>query len=319
MREAAALERDVELSTAGIRLAGTACVPPGAGRFPTVLMIHGSGPLDRDENMPGQRLDVFNTIARHLAAAGIASVRYDKRGCGKSTGDYHRAGCGDLVHDAGAFFDALPGYDFCDPSRRFLLAHSEGCLFAPMIANERPAVAGLVLLCPFIDDIELTLLQQARQIAQELAGLRGVMGAVQRVLFGLGGGPVERQKRLIQRVKASDAATIRVGFQRLPARWLRELMAIDPREIFSRVACPMLLIGGEKDVQCDPGAVARIAEVARGEVEQHVIANLTHLLRSDDGPPSLFGAAKRLGEPLDPAVLSLTADWLTARQRRVTG
>lgn len=316
MGEAAALERDVELSTAGIRLAGTACVPPGAGRFPTVLMIHGSGPLDRDQNMPGQRLDVFNAVARHLAAVGIASVRYDKRGCGKSTGDYYSAGCTELVHDAGALFDALPGYDFCDPSRRFLLAHSEGCVFAPLLANERPAVAGLVLLCPFIDNVELLLLRQARQIEQEMAGLRGVMGAAQRFLFGLGGGPVEQQKRLIQRVKASDAATLRAGFQRIPVRWLRELMAIEPREIFARVACPMLLIGGEKDVQCDPGAVARIAEVARGEVEQHVIANLTHLLRSDAGPPSLFGAAKRLGEPLDPAVLSLTASWLTARHRQ---
>jgi pimeloyl-ACP methyl ester carboxylesterase len=313
------LEREVELSTAGIRLAGTACVPSGAGRFPTVLMIHGSGPLDRDENMPGQRLDVFNTIARHLAAAGIASVRYDKRGCGKSTGDYCNTGCGELVHDAGAFFDALPGYDFCDPSRRYLLAHSEGCVFAPLLAIERPAVAGLLLLCPFIDNAELSLLQQARQIEQDLAGVRGVWGAAQRFLFGLGGGPIERQRRLIQRIKASDSATIRLGLQRFPAKWLRELMAIEPREIFSRVACPMLLIGGEKDVQCDPGAGERIAEVARGEVERHVIANLTHILRSDPGPPSLFGAHKRIGDPLDPAVLSLIADWLKARQLQIAG
>ena len=51
-------------------------------------MIHGSGPMDRNENMPGQSLNVFNTIAEHLAEKGIASLRYDKRGCGKSGGNY---------------------------------------------------------------------------------------------------------------------------------------------------------------------------------------------------------------------------------------
>ena len=86
------VEMEVTVRSNGTRLSGTACRPDGAGRVASVLMIHGTGPLDRDENLKGQRIDAFNTIAHYLAAAGIASFRYDKRGCGRSSGDYYRAG-----------------------------------------------------------------------------------------------------------------------------------------------------------------------------------------------------------------------------------
>src|SRR5690349_6626940 len=85
-------ESEVGVSVDGAELSATLCTPSGQGRFPCVLMLPGSGPLDRDENVEGQRLDIFNTIAHHLAQAGFASLRYDKRGCGKSTGKCLEAG-----------------------------------------------------------------------------------------------------------------------------------------------------------------------------------------------------------------------------------
>ena len=89
------LKHDITINSDGSSLSATVCRPEEKGRVPFVLMIHGTGPLDRDENMKGQRIDAFNTIAHHLAAGGIASLRYDKRGCGRSTGDYYRAGHAD--------------------------------------------------------------------------------------------------------------------------------------------------------------------------------------------------------------------------------
>src|SRR5688572_15391124 len=118
------LERELQIEAHGNRLSGTFCQPTALGRFPTVLMVHGSGPQDRDENMPGQRLDVFNTIAHHLARAGFASLRYDKRGCGKSSGDYLRAGQADLVADVLAWIDRLRVESSCS-DKLFLLGHSE--------------------------------------------------------------------------------------------------------------------------------------------------------------------------------------------------
>ncbi len=85
----------------------------GAGPHPLVVMIHGSGPLDRDGNMPGQAPNIFNALAAALAGAGYASFRYDKRGCGASAGDYLTHGFADLIGDAGAVvagLRAMPGF-----------------------------------------------------------------------------------------------------------------------------------------------------------------------------------------------------------------
>ena len=153
------IENDITIDSYDNRLSGTACLPEDNRRFPLVLVVHGSGPVDRDENMKGQQLNVFNTIAHYLAREGIASLRYDKRGCGKSSGDYYAAGHSDLVNDAVSWFDALRQCDFVDTDRIFALGHSEGCIIAPQVSLKRPAVAGLILLCPFVDDMESILIK----------------------------------------------------------------------------------------------------------------------------------------------------------------
>jgi pimeloyl-ACP methyl ester carboxylesterase len=274
-------------------------------------MVPGSGPLDRDENMRGQRLDVFNTIAHFLAGRGIASLRYDKRGCGKSTGDYYSAGHFDLVRDSAKCFDAL--YGICDPAKIFILGHSEGCIIAPQVSQVRPATTGLVLLCPFVEDLESVLIRQATQLEKEVMQLHGIGGFVMKLMGRVFGMPLLSQRRLILKLKSSSKPVLRVGLNKIPARWFRELMQLDPPEIFSRVTCPMLLIGGEKDLQCDPADVARIAELARGPVSAHVVPNLTHILRLTDEPASIFGTRALIKQPLAPVVFDLIGEWLTAQ------
>lgn len=143
------IEKDITIDSNGNKLSGTVCLPEGEGRFPLVMMVHGSGRLDRDENTEGYPLNVFDTIAHYLAHRGIASLRYDKRGCGKSTGDFYATGHSDLVDDAVNWFDTLTQHVLSEPDKIFVLGHSEGCIVAPQVNAKRPAVAGLILLCPF--------------------------------------------------------------------------------------------------------------------------------------------------------------------------
>ncbi|MDF3069995.1 MAG: alpha/beta hydrolase [Polyangiaceae bacterium] len=75
----------------------------------------------------------------------------------------------------------------------------------------------------------------------------------------------------------------------------------------------MLLVGGEKDLQCDPADVARIASLVTGPVESHVVPSLTHLLRRDSEAPSILGAARLLTQPVEPAVVSLVVKCAQAR------
>jgi pimeloyl-ACP methyl ester carboxylesterase len=297
------VENEVAIEHAGARLAGTS-VAPGSGRFPTVLMLHGSGPMDRNGDMPGQRLSVFDTIAERLAREGVASLRFDKRGCGASTGNFDTAGVHDAAADAVAWIDWLGGADFCDSERLILLGHSEGCLIAPLAISQRPSVCGAVLICPFAQRMETILMRQAAQVQRELGWLLSALAR-----------PVPSQRRLIERARASTEPHFRVRGQRINAKWLRELLAIDPAEALCQVSCPTLLIGGAHDCQCDPDDVARAAALLRGPVQAHVVPGLTHVLRP--GPPTLLQQYRLLGQPVDERVLDLLATWVrdaTSRQ-----
>jgi hypothetical protein len=80
-----------------------------------------------------------------------------------------------------------------------------------------------------------------------------------------------------------------------------------------------LLIGGQKDVQCDPADVERVRALLLGPVEAHVVPDLTHFLRLDSGTPSLLGAHQLLRQELAPVVLELTSDWLRRTRRVIEG
>lgn len=304
------IEQDVTNNHRGETLSGTLCLPDSGRRFPLIIMVHGSGPLDRDENMPGQHLNVFNSIAHSLAENGIASLRYDKRGCGRSTGDYYRTGHFDLVDDVIGWFDSQTQRDIFENDKIFILGHSEGSVIAPQVIAKRPSVAGLILLCPFVDRIESILIKQARQLQQEFENLPGIGGRMRWILSRIMGITVRSQLNLIDRLKSSTAETMKTRLQRVPAKSLRELIQLDPPTIFSQVTCPMLLIGGEKDLQCDPADVGRIARLSKAAVDAHVVPNLTHLLRFEEGQPSLADNREQLRRPVEAIVLELISNWL---------
>lgn len=197
----------------------------------------------------------------------------------------------------------------------FLLGHSEGCLIAPRAALERPAIAGLVLLCPPLAPIESVLMSQAEQIERDIATMRGVSGLLFRLLVRLTGSPKVAQRELIDRIKSSTSPTLRWRWRSIEAKSLRELMQLDARDIYARVRRPMLVIGGAKDAQCDPADVAEIAAL-NSQAEPHVIANLTHMLRRDDGPKTILGVGALLHKPVDPEVLEWTTHWLSRRAFR---
>lgn len=306
------LEEEIRIDSAGTSLAGAFCRPAPDGRFPVVLMIHGSGPLDRNENFKGQRLDVFNALAHGLAAHGIASLRYDKHGCGASTGDYLHTGHEDLVADAVNCLDALCRIDGVAADKVFLLGHSEGSIIAPQVCLRRPHVAGMVLLCPFIEPMESVLIRQATQVRSELKQLPGFTGLLNRLMCRIFGDPLTWQQRLIRKLKSTSSPVFRSGLGKVPAKWFRELMAMDPAAIFTATTTPMFLIGGEKDMQCRPDDVFRIAEVCGAKSETWLVDNMNHVLRSDDGPPSITGSARLLGRPIEPALVDRIARWIQA-------
>ena len=118
----------------GTRLAGTLTLPSVPGPVAGALLLNGSGPLDRDSNMPQQRLDVAAALAAALAAHGVASLRFDKRGVGASGGEYLSAGFNREAADAAAALATLRGSPSIDPKRVAVAGHSVGATIAIRLA-----------------------------------------------------------------------------------------------------------------------------------------------------------------------------------------
>jgi pimeloyl-ACP methyl ester carboxylesterase len=170
---AAAGVRQIAVGVGSPPLKGTLTLPAGAGPFPAVVLVSGSGPNNQDEsdgpNHP------FLDIALGLAARGIASIRYDKR-----TLDYPVSInqetftlTQEYVPDALAAIRLLDQQPAIDPHRIFVLGHSQGGTYAPLIAREAPQVAGVVMLAAAAEPLATALLRQVRY----LATLPGTIGA----------------------------------------------------------------------------------------------------------------------------------------------
>ena len=138
-------EQPFEVGAGEVRLVGTLCIPDDAGPFPGALLLNGSGPLDRDSNMPEQRLDVANTLAHALAALGVASLRYDKRGVGESTGSYLAAGLSEETEDARVALAVIRSDERCN-GRVAVIGHSVGATVAMRLARKSPPPDAYVLL-----------------------------------------------------------------------------------------------------------------------------------------------------------------------------
>ncbi len=129
---------------ANIILAGTLTLPNKTGKFPVVILISGSGPQDRDETFYGHK--PFLVLADYLTRQGIAVLRYDDRGAGRSTGDHSLATTKDLATDVVSAIAYLKSRKEIDETKIGLIGHSEGAIIAPMVANLNKKVSFIVML-----------------------------------------------------------------------------------------------------------------------------------------------------------------------------
>jgi pimeloyl-ACP methyl ester carboxylesterase len=297
-------DQNVEVESGDITLSGSLrCAADAKG---VVIFVHGSGPMDRNENVKRQKLNIFNVLADDLEDAGFSSIRYDKRGCGASSGDFHNLRVIDLVDDLRAWIGYAQEKSM---GPVYLCGHSEGTLIA-LLAAEGRDIAGLVLVCPFITPMAEILRWQADGLETMIANMKGVQGAIARTATKLLGGPRRQQDKLIKRIFASDHASIRVALRRVNAGWLRDLMEVDPADHYKDNTRPTLVLAAELDAQCPPEDGAKIAAMNPNS-KLIVIDGLSHLLR-DAKEPGFADYARQLREPMDKRVGAAITQWLSA-------
>jgi hypothetical protein len=199
-------------------------------RFPAVVLVHGSGPHDRDETLGANKL--FRDIAEGLASRGIAVLRYDKR-----TEVYSQqvASLKDLTVEQETIGDALEALRFLgtqreiDPKRLFVLGHSLGAYLGPRIAERDPQIAGLIIMAGITRPLEDVIFAQYKYIGAPPDQLERV----------------KQQVAEIHELKSAEGPPI-LGVPR--SYWL-DLNSYDPKADVRKLHCRILVLQGERDYQ----------------------------------------------------------------------
>jgi dienelactone hydrolase len=295
------VELEVLVGGDGTGLPGTLTLPRSAGPYPAAVLVHDTGPHDRNEEMgPNHPL---RDVAWGLAARGIASLRYDKRSFARADAV---AALGEsltvqeeVIDDARAALDLLRSRDDIDADRLYVVGHGLGGTLAPRIALEPPQPAGVVVLGGSTRPFPETLL-----------------GRVQRFLaFEL---PDAQQREQALRVAEEHVAALRRALDGkaeppsgfifgAPFGYYRDLERLPPAEAAQEAGVPILVLHGGQDIQVGEedfqGWREGLAGLASACLRSY--ADLDHLFRSGIEPGDVESAG-----PVAPRVLEDIAGWI---------
>ena len=301
-----------------VTLAATLTIPQGKGPFPGVVLITGSGPQDRDESLLGHK--PFLILSDYLTRHGIAVLRADDRGTGKSTGVFSTATTADFATDTEAGIAYLKTRVEIDPHKLGLIGHSEGGVIAPMVAARNSDVAFIVMMAGTgVPGDEILVAQGAAiQIASGKSSDEAAKGATkEREILTL----IETEKdetKLEQELKEKmkgDVPDAMIGAQikQVTTPWFRYFLTLDPAVALRKVSCPVLAINGEKDTQVPPKqnlpAIRKALEQGGNKnFEVDELPALNHLFQTaKTGAPSEYA---EIEETMSPVALEKMSTWI---------
>jgi dienelactone hydrolase len=299
-------ESDVTVGSGEWSLPGTLTVPEGSGPFPAVVLVHGSGPNDRDETVGPNK--PFRDLAWGLASEGIAVLRYEKRTrahASQFTPDLIAALTVKEETTDDALFAAqlLRQTQGIDPKRVYVLGHSLGAMVAPRIGQQDPALAGLILLAGPSRPLEDCTLDQFEYMynldgsltGEEKDSLVALQTQVARV----------KDPNLSGSVAASD---LPLGIS--PTYWL-DLRGYQPAEVAKTLEMPLLVLQGGRDYQVTAAEDFegwKTAMAGKANATLHLYPDLNHLFISGQGP-STPAEYEKEGH-VSPEVVADIARWI---------
>jgi len=313
-----------------INLAGTLTIPKGEGPFPAVVLITGSGAQNRNEEVFGHK--PFMVIADHLTRNGIAVLRYDDRGIGKSEGNYSTATTADLATDAEAAFKFLKTNQKINSELIGLAGHSEGGIIAPMVAAANREVAFIISLAgtgvrgdkvlhrqnedlwlasgiaeaDVMKSISINkkLYAVVRKEADDKKALEKMTSVYKKELAKKESSP-EKISEELERFRQSSQAIV--------SPWFRYFLRTDPSLYWKKVKCPVLALNGEKDLQV-------AADVNLPAIEKALRSGGNRLIKTIAFPDlnHLFQHCKTgtiaeyngIEETFSPEVMKIMTEWI---------
>lgn len=277
-----------------------------AVKLPAIVLVAGSGLVDRDETVAG--IPIFAQLANSLAEAGYLVIRYDKRGVGQSGGRMEAATLTDYSEDLRAVLRYLTNKrKDVDEKRIAVAGHSEGAAIAMLAAQRDGNIRALVLMAgPGTSGAELILEQQAHALSRMKLPEE------------------ERQQRIGLQLKLQAAALSGAGWDGIPPElqrqantpWFTSLLQYDPAVVMKKVEQPMLIVQGDLDRQVPTAHADKLATLAKArkkaaDVQVAKFPALNHLL-----VPAKTGEVdeylKLETKAVSPEVAAKITEWLNA-------
>lgn len=282
-------------------------------KSPAVVIIMGTGKLDRDGNGAMFRSNIYKDLAHIFAKHGFAAVRYDKRGTHKTEGSFSKAGLHDLVDDARSVVQYMKKLPYIDENNIIVCGHSEGTMIATLL-SEREETAGLILLGGAGLSLKDALVYQNKLVAEEVQHKKGLSGAILRSSFKL-----EKQLAMLDEMfkksKETNKTNVFVKGAMYPAKWLREhglYTSEDYAAKLKKYGGPVLALTGTADIQADHHKL----DLLNGTDHIRCCApeNVNHLLREIDDDNNILNVGKQyrrlLKQPLHDGTVKVICEWL---------
>jgi pimeloyl-ACP methyl ester carboxylesterase len=334
-------QEEVLIWNGGIKLAGTLTRPKTGKPFGAVVLIPGSGPVNRDEEVFGWK--PFRVLADHLTRSGLAALRFDSRGVGGSGGTAYQYGLQDVAADVFAAVRYLKSRADIDHRWIGLCGHSQGGIVAPLCAAQSDDVSFVICLSGTGLPGDLVFFAQQRAISraegvterewqEDLGKLRKFVSLIRGqaaradldpVVRAMVSNQIQRQTRGTDSPgeKRSSELESKVDciLSGYDTPWFRSFLDYDPRPKLAKVKCPVLLIFGEFDAQVPPeeNRRAMVQSLLHGKHSDFTVKTFpgaNHLFQAAvTGSPAEY---ERLGKEFVPGFLDFISSWISERVRK---
>jgi len=306
-----------------IVLAGTLTLPEKNGKFPAVILISGSGPQNRDEELLGHK--PFLVLADYLTKNGIAVLRFDDRGTAKSTGDFKNATTFDFATDVEFAIKYLQTRKEINKNSIGLIGHSEGGIIAPIIASKNKNIDFIVLMAGSTLRGDKLLLLQKYKIETQMGINKQIIETNQQIFSGAY--EIILNEKIKQEALSDTLSkyfTSKYGREmpenqkealvnQLINSWMINFIRLDPAIYLKKVSCPILAINGDKDLQVPSKENLKIIKnifknSKNTNVEIKELENFNHLFQEcQTGLPNEYATIE---QTISPIVLKIISDWI---------
>ena len=281
-----------------------------------VLLIAGTGSLDRDGNNLGFKSNIYKELSDMFVEMGYVCIRYDKRGTHESKGAGLNFGLSDLVNDAANIIHYAKKLDYVDEEKVVVCGHSEGAMIATLLTKDEDLdLKGIILLSGACMSLKDAMLYQNYLILDQVKDMKGILGWFLRKTLK----KESVEKQISDFFLKAEHSKKNIFFYKgsiIPTKYIREHNALTKEhfiEFLKAYKGKVLAITGQADVQADYRVLKDISSI--DEVTIYTPSQVNHVLREIHGESNIMNIKKEykllFKKPISPKIKDSIKDWIT--------